>query len=83
MSKESIFTGLNEFSAYTVKDVQYHDTFGLNEKIFYHGILLVIFGHLDGWKIMSNAESGEGYSDINGIAGSFMNQIGISFLLRL
>lgn len=32
---------------------------------FYHGILLGIFGYLDGWCVQSNAESGEGYSDIS------------------
>lgn len=31
---------------------------------FYHGILLGIFGNMDDWDIQSNAESGEGYSDI-------------------
>ncbi len=31
---------------------------------FYHGILLGLLGHMDGWEIRSNAESGEGYCDI-------------------
>ena len=31
---------------------------------FYHGILLGLFGNMDDWTVMSNAESGEGYSDI-------------------
>ena len=32
---------------------------------FYHGILLGLFGNMDGWDVQSNAESGEGYSDIS------------------
>lgn len=31
---------------------------------FYHGILLGLFSHMDGWNITSNAEAGDGYSDI-------------------
>lgn len=32
---------------------------------FYHGILLGIFGCMDEWDVQSNAESGDGYSDIS------------------
>jgi len=32
---------------------------------FYHGILLGLFAGMNGWKVRSNAESGEGYSDIS------------------
>ncbi len=32
---------------------------------FYHGILLGLFGNMDGWDVQSNAESGDGYSDIS------------------
>ena len=32
---------------------------------FYHGILLGLLGSMDGWDVRSNAESGEGYSDIS------------------
>lgn len=31
ISKESIFTGLNNFSVYTIKDVQYNDYFGFTD----------------------------------------------------
>ena len=31
VSKESIFTGLNNFSVYTVKEVQYHEYFGFTD----------------------------------------------------
>ena len=32
---------------------------------FYHGILLGIFGCMGEWDVQSNAESGDGYSDIS------------------
>ena len=32
---------------------------------FYHGILLGLLGNMDGWDVQSNAESGDGYSDIS------------------
>ena len=32
---------------------------------FYHGILLGILGNIDDWLVRSNAESGDGYSDIS------------------
>ncbi|MDE7182961.1 MAG: ATP-binding protein [Lachnospiraceae bacterium] len=32
---------------------------------FYHGLLLGLLAHMDGWLVKSNAESGEGYSDIS------------------
>ena len=31
---------------------------------FYHGILLGLLSHKESWLVVSNAESGEGYSDI-------------------
>jgi CheY-like chemotaxis protein len=31
---------------------------------FYHGILLGLLSHKENWRVISNAESGEGYSDI-------------------
>jgi len=31
---------------------------------FYHGILLGLFRSMSNWKVKSNAESGDGYSDI-------------------
>ena len=54
------------FSAYLKKTISIRDTNvkkNMKEN-FYHGILLGIFGHMDDWSVMSNAESGEGYSDI-------------------
>lgn len=37
---------------------------GMKEN-FYHGLLLGILGNMNDWIVQSNAESGEGYSDIN------------------
>ena len=32
---------------------------------FYHGILLGLFAGMEGWRVKSNAQAGEGYSDIS------------------
>ena len=32
---------------------------------FYHGILLGLFAGMNNWRVKSNAEAGEGYSDIS------------------
>ena len=32
---------------------------------FYHGILLGLFAGINHWKVKSNAEAGDGYSDIS------------------
>lgn len=54
------------FNAYLKKTISICDTNVKKEmkENFYHGILLGIFGNMDDWDIQSNAESGEGYSDI-------------------
>lgn len=54
------------FNAYLRKTISIRDTNARKEKKenFYHGILLGIFGNMDGWSVRSNAESGDGYSDI-------------------
>lgn len=54
------------FNAYLKKTISIRDTCAKKEmkENFYHGILLGLFGRMDDWNIMSNAESGEGYSDI-------------------
>lgn len=48
-------------TSYLIKTISIRDT-GEN---FYHGILLGLFGNMSDWKVRSNAESGEGYSDIS------------------
>ena len=56
-----------EFASYLRKTISIRDT-GVRKEMkenFYHGILLGLFGNLDGWKVKSNAESGDGYSDIS------------------
>lgn len=48
-----------EFTSYLRK------TISIRDENFYHGILLGLFGNMGGWKVKSNAESGDGYSDIS------------------
>lgn len=54
------------FNAYLKKTISIRDTNARKEmkENFYHGILLGLFGNMDGWDVKSNAESGDGYSDI-------------------
>lgn len=54
------------FNAYLMKTISIRDTNARKEKKenFYHGILLGLLGHMEDWSILSNAETGEGYSDI-------------------
>lgn len=54
------------FNAYLKKTISIRDTNVKKEmkENFYHGILLGLFGNMDDWSVVSNAESGEGYSDI-------------------
>lgn len=56
-----------EFTSYLRKTISIRDTNVKKEmkENFYHGILLGLFAGMTGWKIKSNAESGEGYSDIS------------------
>ena len=55
------------FNAYLKKTISIRDTNAKKEmkENFYHGILLGLLGNMDGWNVRSNAESGEGYSDIS------------------
>lgn len=55
------------FNAYLKKTISIRDTNVRKEmkENFYHGILLGLFGNMDGWAVQSNAESGDGYSDIS------------------
>ena len=55
------------FSAYLRKTISIRDTNVRKEmkENFYHGILLGIFSNMDDWCVSSNAEAGEGYSDIS------------------
>ena len=55
-----------QFTAYLKKTISIRDTYvhkGRKEN-FYHGILLGLLGFKSDWAVMSNRESGEGYSDI-------------------
>lgn len=55
-----------QFGAYLRRTISIRDTFVRKErkKNFFHGILLGILGAKDSWIVYSNAESGDGYSDI-------------------
>lgn len=54
------------FQAYLMKTISIRDTnVQKNRKEnFYHGILLGLLSHMEEWDVSSNAETGEGYSDI-------------------
>ncbi len=54
------------FTAYLRKTISIRDVSVRKEmkENFYHGILLGLFAGMEGWKVKSNAEAGEGYSDI-------------------
>ena len=54
------------FSAYLRKTISIRDTGAHKNKKenFYHGILLGLLSHREDWIIDSNAESGDGFSDI-------------------
>ncbi len=56
-----------EFASYLRKTISIRDTSVKKEmkENFYHGVLLGLFGNMNGWKVKSNAESGDGYSDIS------------------
>ncbi len=56
-----------ELTSYLRKTISIRDTSTKKEmkENFYHGILLGLFGNMGGWKVRSNAESGDGYSDIS------------------
>lgn len=55
------------FTSYLRKTISIRDTNSRKEmkENFYHGILLGLFAGMEGWKVRSNAESGDGYSDIS------------------
>ena len=57
---EEIFTG------YMKKTISIRDTFAQKptKENFYHGLLLGILGFKENWSVMSNRESGDGFSDI-------------------
>lgn len=54
------------FSEYMKKTISVRDTFARKElkENFYHGLLLGILGFKAGWSVMSNRESGNGFSEI-------------------
>lgn len=55
------------FNSFLKKTISIRDTNVRKDRKenFYHGILLGLLGHMDSWEVKSNAESGEGFSDIS------------------
>lgn len=70
------------FTEYLKKTISIRDTSVKKDmkENFYHGILLGLFGNMDDWIIMSNAESGDGYSDIT--VENEMKEIGFVIELK-
>ncbi|HJD47562.1 MAG TPA: ATP-binding protein [Candidatus Mediterraneibacter norfolkensis] len=56
----------NRFNEYLRKTISVRDTAARREQKenFYHGLLLGLLGFKDSWYVLSNRESGTGYSDI-------------------
>lgn len=54
------------FQSYLQRTISIRDTNVRKERKehFYHGILLGLLSHMEDWSVVSNAEAGEGYSDI-------------------
>lgn len=54
------------FTSYLKKTISIRDTNvkKARKENFYYGILLGLFAHMHDWVVLSNAESGDGYSDI-------------------
>ncbi len=65
--ENDIITIEKGFTSYLRKTISIRDTNSKKEmkENFYHGILLGLFAGMEGWKVKSNAESGEGYSNIS------------------
>ncbi len=65
-SNADVKTAEKLFNSYLQKTISIRDTSVRKEKKenFYHGILLGLLSHREDWSIYSNAESGEGFSDI-------------------
>lgn len=61
ISKESIFTDLNNLKVHTIKSPKRQDS----RVCFYHGMVLGLLRSQGNWLVKSNAETGEGYSDIS------------------
>lgn len=55
-----------QFTAYLKKTISIRDTSVRKDKKenFFHGILLGLLSHREDWDVSSNAESGDGFSDI-------------------
>ncbi|MCI9347223.1 MAG: AAA family ATPase [Lachnospiraceae bacterium] len=61
---EAIESGFNSYLRKTIS-LRDNSVRKDTKENFYHGILLGLFAGMEGWLVRSNAESGEGYSDIS------------------
>lgn len=61
---EAIESGFNSYLRKTIS-LRDNSVRKVTKENFYHGILLGLFAGMEGWLVRSNAESGEGYSDIS------------------
>lgn len=61
---EAIESGFNSYLRKTIS-LRDNSVRKDSKENFYHGILLGLFAGMEGWAVRSNAESGEGYSDIS------------------
>ncbi|MDE6601599.1 MAG: ATP-binding protein [Lachnospiraceae bacterium] len=61
---EAIESGFNSYLRKTIS-LRDNSVRKDTKENFYHGILLGLFAGMEGWLVQSNAESGEGYSDIS------------------
>ncbi|MDE7477702.1 MAG: PD-(D/E)XK nuclease domain-containing protein, partial [Lachnospiraceae bacterium] len=80
---ENNVTAIEEgFTSYLKKMISIRDTSVRKEmkENFYHGILLGLLGNMSSWKVKSNVESGDGYSDI--IVEDVEREIGIVIELK-
>lgn len=63
IAKESIFTGLNNFKVYTVKDVQYNEYFGFTDKEIRE--LLAYFGMMNQYDSIKEWYDGYHFGDLD------------------
>lgn len=71
-----------QFNAYLQKTISIRDTGARKGKKehFYHGVLLGLLSHKEEWDVFTNAESGEGFSDI--LVEILEEQVGIVIELK-
>ena len=69
VSKESIFTGLNNFKVLSITDARFDSVFDTRapekeKESSYHTLLVGLLAGTANWLVKSNVEAGEGFADI-------------------